>query len=888
MSTRSSVFERRPVQRTGEHPAPARTTLPWRDRLSTRLVLVMLPMLTALLATGLWHARLRFRDSRAAATARNAAVAAEIVSRLQIRANEARALLTGVASALSDDPAHVEQNEAVLVDVLERSARGFADLWMSDAQGTVVARASSSSTRGVNVADRPYFQQAMTSGEFVTSEPLRGKSSNQWGVVFALPVVRAGSTRPSAVVSVSMRARAFADLLDVPLPPDSYVTLTDSAGRIVYRTIDPDRHIGTSVPVTDSLLQLVQRLGTVSTERRSVVDGVVRMSTHRRVDGTRWQLSVGVPTKTAMANVRRELTIESMVIGCTILVAAILAWYLARRLGAPLEALTRDVLDHATGQRTRRQIETSGEVGILSAAFDHLVTQVDSREQALAETARRYEQLFDATPLPILEWDLQSRMVVAANAAALRFYGLTRDVLKDTRVDALLDVNELQAFPADGGSLGEGVSRAFPSMMHRTAGGSALEVESHATIVRSPRGLVVLHAALDLSARRTTERALEESREQLRQSQKLESLGAFSGGIAHDFNNHLAAILGFCELAQARVGLPPSALKDLDEISQAAGRAAELTRQLLVFAKRQPIALQPLHLGALIDNLGPSMQQLVRDPCRLHLEIASELPIVRGDRSQVEQIVMNLVTNARDAMPHGGDITVSVVADASTVTLAVRDTGLGMSPDVAARVFEPFFTTKSRSKGSGLGLSIVYSSVQRMQGELRLDSVVDRGTTITIVLPADQTVVPATSETVTAVSRPASVIRATVLLVDDDTAVRQMTRAMLERLECQVTDAASGAEALDLAARMGGRFDVLLTDMVMPGMDGRELASAVQASYPLMRVAYMSGYTEDKQFQTGHAADAAHFLSKPFTMQELSARLRAVLDRAPDPMRRVA
>jgi two-component system, cell cycle sensor histidine kinase and response regulator CckA len=859
-----------------------------RDRTSTRLLLLLLPMLAAMLATSVWHARLRFRDARDAVSARNAAAAAELSARLQVRASEARALLTGVAEALSTDPAAVERNDAVLAEVLSRSSRGFNDLWMSDADGVVTARARSTSTRGIRVSDRPYFQQVMATGQFVVSEPLIGRSTGKWGVVFALPILPVDGGRPIGVVSVSMRTPAFQALLDLPLPAGSHVTLTDSSGRIVHRTLDADRYVGTLRPATDSILRQVSQFGVASVDRVSIIDGIRRMSTHRRVDGTRWIVSVGVPTASAMATVRREMMIELAASLTTMLLAVTLALIFARRVSAPLEALTGEVLAQASGRQARRNQVWRGEVGILAAAFDHLSEQVEARQLAITQTAHRYEQLFDATPLPILEWDVGTRTVIAANAAAIRFYGLERDQLVDTRVGALLDVRELEAFPVDGRNLTDGTALAFPSATHRSLRGVVTEVESYATVVRSPRGLVVLHAALDLSARRSTERALEESREQLRQSQKLESLGAFSGGIAHDFNNHLAAILGFCELAQARVGLPPSALKDLDEISQAAGRAAELTRQLLVFAKRQPIALQPVHLGALIDSLGPSMQQLVREPCRLHLEIAAELPTVRGDRSQLEQIVMNLVTNARDAMPHGGDITVSVVANASTVTLTVRDTGLGMSPDVAARVFEPFFTTKSRSKGSGLGLSIVYSSVQRMQGELRLDSEVNRGTTITIELPADQTVVPATSKTDPAASRSASVIGATVLLVDDDTAVRQMTRAMLERLECQVTDAGSGAEALDLAARMGGRFDVLLTDMVMPGMDGRELASAVQASYPLVCVAYMSGYTEDKQFQTGHATDTAHFLSKPFTLHDLSTRLRAVLDRAADPIRRVA
>jgi two-component system, cell cycle sensor histidine kinase and response regulator CckA len=873
---------------SGEHRIPSLVGLRRLDRISSQLLVVLLPLIAALIVTGVWHSRQRFRDARAAVTAQNAAIVAEVTARLQIRTNEARALLTGLAGALSMDPAHVERNEALLRDVLARAPRGFNDLWISDASGVIVARASTTSARGIVVADRPYFQASMASGQFHISEPLLGRSTRQWGVVFAMPILRDDARRPLGVVSVSMRANSFAELLRAELPAGSYVTLIDSAGRIVYRTLEPERYVGTTIPNGDSLLFRVQREGEVTSDRRSVVDGIRRMSTHRRVDGTRWQLSVGVPTRAAMAFARREQIIESAILALTVLLAVWLAWIFARRVSAPLEALTHDVLSRAAGQRAPRHFTMRGEVGILAAAFDHLVSQIDVREHALADTARRYEQLFDATPLPIIEWDIRERTVVAANAAALRFYGLERESAAGTRVDALFDVRELASFPVNGSELVDGVSLVFPSMAHRRVGGVALEVDSYATVVRSPRGLVVMHATLDLSARRATERALEESREQLRQAQKLESLGAFAGGIAHDFNNHLAAVLGFCELAQLRNDLSNETADDLNDISRAAQRASDLTRQLLIFAKRQPIALRPLDAGTVIEELTPSLQRLMGPTHQLQIVVPPSRPFVRGDRVQLEQIVMNLVTNARDAMPDGGELIVDLSTDGDHVVLSVRDTGVGMPPDVAARVFEPFFTTKSRSKGSGLGLSIVYGIVQRMQGELHVESDVGRGTTFSITLPIDRTGALERSAAIGETDRAIAPLRATVLLVDDDPAVRQMTRAMLEHLECRVTAASSGAEALDLAARMGGAFDLLLTDMVMPGMGGRALSTAIRESYPTVRVVYMSGYTEDAQFQAGRAQDAHEFVAKPFTLHELAHRIRAVLDGSPSPLSRAA
>jgi len=381
---------------------------------------------------------------------------------------------------------------------------------------------------------------------------------------------------------------------------------------------------------------------------------------------------------------------------------------------------------------------------------------------------------------------------------------------------------------------------------------------------------------------------------ELRQSQKLEAIGRLAGGIAHDFNNVLTIIGGSSELL-ARA-LPPEGPHQalLVEIRDAAERAATLTRQLLAFGRSQVLSPQVVELNAAVARAESMLRRLIGEDVELVCRLAQETGHVRVDPGQLDQVVLNLAVNARDAMPRGGRLTIETAAgelDAARLAgapdlapgryarLVVADDGVGMPPEVLARVFEPFFTTKAPGQGTGLGLSTVFGIVKQSGGHVEVASAVGRGTRFEILLPSVAGE-PAAPPPRGAGSGGEARGRETVLLVEDEESLRKLGVVALEARGYRVLSAADGRAALELAARRGVVVDLLLTDLVMPGMGGRDLAALLRARWPALRVVFMSGYAQDAVAGDGIVPAEGSYLSKPFSLQKLAETVRAALDAA--------
>jgi two-component system cell cycle sensor histidine kinase/response regulator CckA len=391
--------------------------------------------------------------------------------------------------------------------------------------------------------------------------------------------------------------------------------------------------------------------------------------------------------------------------------------------------------------------------------------------------------------------------------------------------------------------------------------------------VRDPHGRVTAYVAVKRDV--TAERELEA---RLSQAQRLEAIGQLAGGIAHDFNNLLAVIRGYADLARAAMPAGP-ANEDLDQVVLAADRASSLTRQLLLFSRRQAAALAVLDVGVVVDGLAPMLRRLLGE--HIELEVAPAMPsagLVRADPSQLEQVVLNLAANARDAMPDGGRLTIRTEAndesDAAWVRLTAADTGVGMDETTSRHVFEPFFTTKAPGRGTGLGLATVYGIVTQSGGRVSVASTPGQGTTFIIDLPRVDAPAEPTTDQVEA--RPARVHRPlTVLLVEDDSAVRSLTRRMLASLGHTVICAGSGAEALELVEAASGMPDLLLTDVRMPGIQGPDLARRLRDRRPDLPVVFTSGFSAE--LDESMAIPGARVLDKPFDAAKLDAAVRNAL-----------
>lgn len=425
-------------------------------------------------------------------------------------------------------------------------------------------------------------------------------------------------------------------------------------------------------------------------------------------------------------------------------------------------------------------------------------------------------------------------------------------------------------------------------------GGNVLWVESISTQILDDLGIPAGRrgVTMDISGRKRADAALHASEQQLRQAQKLESVGLLAGGIAHDFNNMLTVINGYSELALRRVSREDPLRRDLDEIQRAGKRSAELTYQLLAFSRQQVLQPVVLNLNEMIADTIKMLHRLIGEDILLTTTLDPHVSDVLVDPGQLTQIVMNLAVNARDAMATGGQLTIETrnsflddgyarrhpgVVPGPYVLLAVSDTGIGMSPAATQHIFEPFYTTKDVGEGTGLGLATVYGIVKQSGGNIEVYSEVGIGTTFKIYLPQAPSTVRSTSESQPLMEMPGG--KETILLVEDEELVRNLSREILTSCGYQVIVASNGAEALALCGPAAD-IDLLMTDVVMPTMGGRELAERLLLLRPDLRILFTSGYTDDAVVRHGVIGSNTNFIHKPFTVDALTVKIRQILDQS--------
>jgi hypothetical protein len=518
------------------------------------------------------------------------------------------------------------------------------------------------------------------------------------------------------------------------------------------------------------------------------------------------------------------------------------------------------------------------------------VTARKEAELRLQGSEEQYRLLFDRHPHPMWVFDRESFAFLAVNDAAVRHYGYSREEFLAMTVKEIRPPEEVPDFLADHEQRRADPAGGYQSprtWKHRKKDGTVFEVE----IATSSIALKGRRARLALVTDVTKKRSLEK---QLLQSQKIESMGRLAAGVAHDFNNLLGVISGYGELLLKRVATDARLARYVNDIMKAADRAAGLTRQLLAFSRKQVLQPRILDLNVVVGETEKMLRRLIGEDVQLMTVFDERLGSVKADAGQVEQVLMNLAVNARDAMPLGGRLTIETssvqldtryarqhpgVQPGPYVMLAVSDTGHGMTPEVLALAFEPFFTTKEPGKGTGLGLATVHGIVKQSGGHVWVYSEPGQGTTFKIYLPRAD--VPAVKAEPPAPSSELPRGSETILLVEDEASLRELVRECLEASGYVVLEALHGADALERSERHAAPVHLLMTDVVMPGMNGRELAERLRASRPEIRVLYMSGYTDDAVVLHGVLAEDMAFLQKPFTAEALARTVRLVLDSAP-------
>jgi PAS domain S-box-containing protein len=574
-------------------------------------------------------------------------------------------------------------------------------------------------------------------------------------------------------------------------------------------------------------------------------------------------------------------------IACAFLVLiSIVAAFFAKHLQKEFDAFF-SFFKNMEDQRTPVDLKDlrHKEFFLLAESANNMLTLRNQAEESLKEIQERYRALFDRSLDCVYIHDFEGNFI-DANESALKLLGYDKDEIRDVNFVSVVSEDQLPRVLEEAKKFIEAGRQKRPAeltLKHRN--GQPVHVEVAASIIhKSGKPYAVLGIARDLTGRKQME-------EQLIRSQRLESVGRLAGGVAHDFNNMLSVIIGYAEMAIDELEPGHRLRADIQEILSSAKRSADLTRQLLAFARRQPLEMAPLDMNQIIQGFMKLLRRTLRENIAIETRFAQSLDPIYADIGQIEQVIIKLAVNAQDAMPHGGKLTIETsgivlendpsgkdvdVLPGPYVQVKISDTGIGMRQEVMERIFEPFFTTKSLDRGSGLGLSVIYGIVKQHQGHITVESEPGKGTAFSLYFPVRKE-----TETITMPdSQCPEQIEGTetILLVEDEDQVREMIGKILRQYGYTVMEVSSGAAALDIASKTPNAVDLLVTDVIMPGMNGKELYQALRKPHPGLKPLFISGYTENIMGDEGWMEDQAAFIQKPFEVTEFVKKVRIVLN----------
>ncbi|HEY0704330.1 MAG TPA: PAS domain S-box protein [Candidatus Acidoferrales bacterium] len=553
-------------------------------------------------------------------------------------------------------------------------------------------------------------------------------------------------------------------------------------------------------------------------------------------------------------------------------------------LGAPLRTPVETIGVVVVQNYENETAYNERDVEFLSSVGGQIALAIERKraEEKIRESEARLRVLVEQLPAGL--WTIDKNLCfTSAVGAGLAKLGLKRDSVAGVSLQEYFGTSDPTFLPI--AAHRRAVAGEAMTFHAEWKGGS---YTCHVEPLRSKDGELqgAICMALDISDRRQLE-------EQLRQAQKMEAVGRLAGGIAHDFNNLLMVIQGYADLLAERLPEGDALRRNAEQIQTASQRATSLTRQLLAFSRKQMLAPKVLNIQGVVADMEKILRRLIGEDVQLETNSAPDLGLVKADRSQIEQVILNLAVNARDAMPEGGRLTIetanaeldasfahhppAVLTAGKYVMLAVTDNGVGMDTETQTHIFEPFFTTKEKGKGTGLGLATVYGIVKQSGGYVWVYSEPGRGTSFKVYLPRIEEETPLPNVDIPAKSRANPRGSETVLLVEDEKGVRELAREYLKMIGYAVIEAEDGYAALELAAMHEGKIDLLMTDVVMPGISGRELSQRMKAVRPDIQVLFMSGYTDQAVVNHGILETDAVLLQKPFTLNALALKLREIL-----------
>ena len=875
--------------------------LPWPPGIRGRLLFLVFVSTLPLLVVAWINLESRYRDQSLQARQHALTLARMASNRVDDHIRSVDALLLAISKIISVKDSEAEFNDRFLGTIQKDLPPFFSSLgvFAPDGHGIGTSLVSLTDRSRLTAAGRDYFVKALAARKLSIGEPVISRTTHAWTSIISRPVM-SPENEVLALVYAAMRLDRLQVLLDPgEMPPGTIVALIDEKGTILARTVDPEKWVGQSIAHYPQFQTAIRdREGT---EELIGLDGIQRLIGYTFGKQTTWMVTVGIPSEAAYGPIRRDFR-RNLLLGLTTLSAALLvAWSLAGRITSPLLQLSADSRAIGAGNLAHRsQVRSSDEVGKLATAFNQMSATLESRTTALSESEAALrkqtevlESILHSMGDGVFVVD-QTGAFVVINEAARRLYGSIPqhvDVKEWAASSGLCQPDMVTPFPAEEMPLsramkGESVDNV-EMFISRQDAPPGVRVSATARPLKDREGRVL--GAVAVLRDITRQHQLEEH---LRQSQRMESIGKLAGGVAHDFNNLLTAILGYASLLLDNLPAGSDAHRDAEQIQKASERAAALTRQLLAFSRKQILQARVVDINAVLLGMEPMLHRLIGEDIKLDAHPAASLAKVKADPTQVEQIILNLVINARDAMPRGGKLTIetaNIVLDQSQVEshldvspgpyvmLSVSDSGCGMDSETKARIFEPFFTTKPPGQGTGMGLATVYGIVKQSGGHVWVHSELGQGTSLKIYLPQSEQGDRKLGAAPASTSAPATGSE-TILIVEDEQSVRDLAGSVLKKKGYTVLAASDGEKALHLSQAHAGDIQLVITDEIMPGMRGHELAEVMRTLRPQIKVLFISGYTDAAAIHEGVLAEGIQFLQKPFTPDALARKVRSVLD----------
>ena len=805
--------------------------------------------------------------------------------------------LTAEVQALAPD-----NSSDIFKAVLKRNP-DYLNIALTDLKGRVLASGRPFSK--TSLADRKHVQDALAGQDFAVGEYVVTRvGTEEPAIAFAYPVLDPEGN-PRGVLTTTISLDHFAGFYDVAdLPADSFIAITDHRGIRLFYYPHREKTNPVGRPINPMVWDAVKNARGPGIFVYPGSDGIRRIFAFEYVHQTFQEapyaiMWAGIPEAHILKTANDDLIRNLLFMGLATVLALVISWLIGRyTLVSPIKRLVDTTRNFASGNLDARsdQAENPHELGVLARAFDDMADALTMGHQTLREREAFIRAVLDNLPIgvavntvePTVKFDYM-------NDNFPRFYRTTRDALStpDAFWEAVYEDPEFRE------QIRERVltdcAGNDPEKMHwedipiTRSGAETCYVSARNTPILDKN--VMISLVWDVTDQKKAEKERYRLQDQLAQAQKMESIGRLAGGVAHDFNNIISIILGYAQLALTKIDPGDRLYKNMKEIETASLRSAELTRQLLAFARKQPVAPQVLDLDKTLEAMGGMLNRLIGEDVGLVWQLHGRLWPVKMDPSQIDQIMVNLCVNARDAIAGVGRITIStanISLDRYTwmgdeqcppgdyVMITVSDTGCGMDKDTLANIFDPFFTTKGLGRGTGLGLAMVFGIIKQNQGFITVSSKPGQGATFKIHLPRFS----GRLRTQTITRDGTTLLRGegeTILLVEDDLGVMDLCRTVLVDLGYNVLSAGLPEDAIRLAQEYAETIDLLITDVIMPEMNGRDLASALTKICPDLKCLFMSGYTADIIGDQGVLQDGMQFIQKPFSVKDISQSVHQAL-----------